>query len=114
MQSTAEIPLTRGYVALIDEADYEAVTGAGAWCANTSSADHVVYAQRGFRGADGLQRTVQMHRFLTGWDVELDLDGTWEVGRHFVELKISQGGEVRTAPSDGFYVIRVVEDLDVH
>jgi hypothetical protein len=69
MQSTAEIPLTRGYVALIDEADYEAVTGAGAWCANTSSADHVVYAQRGFRGADGLQRTVQMHRFLTGWDV---------------------------------------------
>lgn len=46
--------------------------------------------------------------------VELDLDGTWEVGRHFVELEISQGGEVRTAPSDGFYVIRVVEDLDVH
>lgn len=69
MQSTVEIPLTRGYVALVDEADYDLVTGVGSWGVNTSSSDHVAYAQRGFRGEDGLQHTVQMHRFLTGWEM---------------------------------------------
>lgn len=43
-----------------------------------------------------------------------DLDGSWGIGRHFIELEISQAGEVRTAPTDSFYVIRVVRDLDDH
>lgn len=42
------------------------------------------------------------------------LDGTWGIGRHFIELEITQAGEIRTAPTDSFYVIRVVEDLDEH
>lgn len=43
-----------------------------------------------------------------------DIDGTWDRGRHFLELEITEGGEIRTAPTDGFYVIRIVEDLDEH
>jgi hypothetical protein len=43
-----------------------------------------------------------------------DLDGTWDIGRHFIELEITQAGEIRTAPTDSFYVIRIVEDLDEH
>lgn len=43
-----------------------------------------------------------------------DLDGTWALGRHYIELEITQAGEIRTAPTDGFYIIRVVEDLDEH
>lgn len=47
-------------------------------------------------------------------EVTHDLDGTWGLGRHFIELEITQAGEIRTAPTDSFYVIRVVEDLDEH
>lgn len=43
-----------------------------------------------------------------------DLDGTWEDGRHFIELEITQAGEIRTAPSVDQFVIRTVEDLDNH
>lgn len=46
--------------------------------------------------------------------VEYDVDGTWAVGRHFMELEIADGGEVRTAPSEGELVVRVVADLDEH
>lgn len=46
--------------------------------------------------------------------IEHDLDGTWALGRHYIELEITQAAEIRTAPTDGFYVIRVVEDLDEH
>lgn len=41
----------------------------------------------------------------------LDLDGTWEAGDHFLELKIEQFDVVRTAPTSGVLVIRVVDDL---
>lgn len=67
MQSTREVPLTRGYVAIVDADDYERVMAAGSWCANDSSTSHVVYAQKGVRGDDHVQRTVSMHTFLTGW-----------------------------------------------
>lgn len=46
--------------------------------------------------------------------VEYLLDGTWGLGRHYIELEVSQAGEIRTAPTDGFYVVRIVEDLDEH
>lgn len=46
--------------------------------------------------------------------IEHDLDGTWTLGRHYIELEITQAAEIRTAPTDGFYIIRVVEDLDNH
>ena len=41
-------------------------------------------------------------------------DGTWELGRHYLELEIAQGGEIRTAPTDSVYIIRVLADLDEH
>ena len=43
-----------------------------------------------------------------------DLDGTWALGRHFIELEITQAGETRTAPTDSFYIVRIVQDLDEH
>lgn len=43
-----------------------------------------------------------------------DLDGTWEIGRHFIELEITQAGETRTAPTNGQCVIRIDPDLDEH
>lgn len=45
-------------------------------------------------------------------EVTYTLDGTWGVGRHFLELEISQGGEIRTAPTGEPYVLRVLADLD--
>jgi hypothetical protein len=41
-----------------------------------------------------------------------DLDGTWAIGTHYLELEITRAGEVRTAPTDGFLIIRVTPDLD--
>lgn len=42
------------------------------------------------------------------------LDGTWAVGRHFLELEIVQAGEKRTAPTSGQCEIRIEPDLDNH
>ena len=59
-----EIPLTRGYVALVDDADYELVVAAGPWCACPNG--RTVYAQRASRQANGKPTTQQLHVFLTG------------------------------------------------
>jgi len=61
---TAEIPLTQGLVALVDDADYAAVVAAGKWHANPDK--HTFYARRTFR-RDGGRQMVPMHRFITGW-----------------------------------------------
>lgn len=42
------------------------------------------------------------------------LDGTWAVGKHYLELEITQAGETRTAPTTGQCVIRIDRDLDEH
>lgn len=42
------------------------------------------------------------------------LDGTWAVGKHYLELEITQAGETRTAPTTGQCVIRIDRDLDQH
>lgn len=49
-----EIQLTRGYVALVDDEDYERVMEAGP------------YANRSTRKPDGRRTTVSLHRFLLG------------------------------------------------
>ncbi|KQQ65096.1 hypothetical protein [Microbacterium sp. Leaf320] len=46
--------------------------------------------------------------------VRYNLDGTWAIGKHYIELEITQAGEIRTAPSVDQFVIRIVEDLDTH
>lgn len=45
-------------------------------------------------------------------EVTCALDGTWALGRHYLELEITQNGEIRTAPSSGYESIRIVPDLD--
>ena len=61
---TLEIPLTRGLVALVDDADYDAVVALGKWYAAPDK--NTFYARRGYR-RDGKVRHVQMHTLLTGW-----------------------------------------------
>lgn len=62
------VPLTRGYVALVDDADYEAVMAAGPWYALVKADRQTVYAQRNIRRSNGERSGQYMHKFLTGWD----------------------------------------------
>jgi len=61
-----QVPLTRGFVALLDEEDLDLVLAAGAWCA--SPRRNTVYALRATRRPDGRPTTMYLHRFLTGWE----------------------------------------------
>jgi hypothetical protein len=59
-----EIQLTRGYVALVDDADYERVSQFKWYALPTGN---TVYAQRGIHRPDGPGQTKQMmHRFILG------------------------------------------------
>lgn len=61
-----EIPLTKGYVAIVDEIDLPKVAG-WKWQALVSKRKHgtVVYALRVQRYPSGKKRTIYMHRVLT-------------------------------------------------
>jgi hypothetical protein len=59
-----EILLTRGYVALVDDEDYERVIAAGPW--RVAVGRHTMYAQRHVHKPDGKWTTQRMHRFLLG------------------------------------------------
>lgn len=61
----AEIPLTQGFVALIDDADYALVAGAGKWCVSVKP--RTQYAVRQFGQPDGTSKLTRMHTFITGW-----------------------------------------------
>jgi hypothetical protein len=60
-----EIPLSRGLVALVDDADADAVRAVGKWYANPS--DRAFYARKNFQVRPGQWVSVRMHTFLTGW-----------------------------------------------
>jgi hypothetical protein len=72
---TMEVPLTQGFVALVDDADYESVMAAGRW--------HVVqprpngmYAKRHLRRRPNRTRPhLAMHTFLTGWRLVDHING---------------------------------------
>lgn len=55
-----EVPLSHGYVALVDDEDYERVA-AHRWRAHINTRSRSIYAVRTERG-----RTVWMHRFILG------------------------------------------------
>jgi AP2 domain len=76
-----EIPLTRGYVALVDGADFDRVMQAGPWRAQSNR--DTVYAVRMVRTSDG-KRTLQMlHRFLLGTtDTKVFVDHANRNGLH--------------------------------
>jgi hypothetical protein len=39
-------------------------------------------------------------------------DGTLNAVRHWVEVEVTQGGTIVTAPSDGYATLRVIADID--
>ena len=70
-----QVPLTQGYVALVDDADYGAVMAAGPW--HASKAPHTVYVRRNVSRPDGSRTALLLHTFLTGWSRvdHVNLDG---------------------------------------
>jgi hypothetical protein len=63
---TKQIELTRGYVALVDDADYTELARYK-WYAHTNNRSGLVYARRAVtRPGTRSQRTVAMHRQLMG------------------------------------------------
>jgi hypothetical protein len=66
-----EIPLTHGYIALVDDEDYERLN-AHKWWASARAGD-VVYAQRWGR-INGESTTIKMHRDIMGFPAGLDVD----------------------------------------
>ena len=65
LHGTAEIPLTRGFVALVDVDDVEEVLAAGRWHARVRR--HTTYAARNIVRPDGRRSKLDLHTFLTGW-----------------------------------------------
>lgn len=60
------IPLTKGYSAIVDDADYPRVVAAGKWAASVKGRN--VYATRYAPKVGGGQTTITMHKFLTGFE----------------------------------------------
>jgi hypothetical protein len=63
---TSEIRLSSGLIAVVDDADYDAVAAVGPWH-STPPRGGRIYAQRPVRRPDGGRTTQKMHTFLTGW-----------------------------------------------
>jgi hypothetical protein len=62
-EEVAEIPLTRGYVALVDSEDFARVAQFK-WCVKDHAHTENLYAARRLRCADGSRLTQGMHQFL--------------------------------------------------
>lgn len=62
---SVEIPLTRGYVALVDDEDAARVLAAGAWYAEVGPRSRTVYAAT--KTSRRPRRTIHMHQVVTGW-----------------------------------------------
>lgn len=63
-ESVLAVPLTRGYVALVDAADFPRVIAAGRW--NVRPHGKTIYAQHAIVLPGGRRSTQQMHNFITG------------------------------------------------
>lgn len=64
-----EIQLTRGYVALVDDEDYERVVTSGPWHVLIADPDSVIRYARHTWQDPNTKRThgIVLHKFLTGW-----------------------------------------------
>lgn len=67
-----EVPLSRGYVALIDESDAARVL-AHRWSARPGG--RTVYGQRSVRRPDGVRTKQSLHSFITGFAETDHIDG---------------------------------------
>lgn len=63
LENARAIPLTQGFVAIVDAADYEALA-AFVWTASRNRS--TIYAGRKARDDDGVRRTIKMHRVIMG------------------------------------------------
>lgn len=63
---TREVPLTQGYIALVDDEDYELVTQGPKWSVFMGHSGGL-YAIRTIRNPAGLRTTQRMHSLLTGY-----------------------------------------------
>lgn len=68
-----EVRLTRGYVALVDDADYESVVASGPWQAVPRK--HTTYAKKGIWLGNGKGTTISLHRFITGYALVDHING---------------------------------------
>jgi hypothetical protein len=60
------IQLTRGYAAIVDDADYNRVMAAGPWQTVIKKSTGMVYALRTVPKLDGKPTTQRLHRFILG------------------------------------------------
>ena len=67
-----EIALTRGYVTIVDDDDYDHLVAMGAW--RVKSDPRTSYAIKNVH-TEGRKRTVRMHTFLTGWPLVDHING---------------------------------------
>lgn len=65
-----ELPLTKGYVAIVDDEDYELLSQ---WKWSAKVGTNTVYAYRKYR-KDGKQIPVPMHRQIMGFPENLEVD----------------------------------------
>ena len=70
----SEITLTRGLIAIVDEADYPGAISLGSWHAVQSH--RTFYARRNVVRSDGSRGgMVSLHTFLTGWPLVDHING---------------------------------------
>lgn len=62
---TRAIPLSRGYVATVDDEDYERVISYGPWHVDIPRGKHTAYARKTLT-VDGRKTTIKMHVFILG------------------------------------------------
>ena len=77
--------------------------------ANLTGATVRLLARRGSNPAIVLPSTITNP---VGGVVQHTLDGTLTVGNYAVELEITQGANIITAPTDTYENLRVIADLD--
>jgi hypothetical protein len=69
-----EVKLTQGYVALVDDEDFDRVSKC-IWVPNPCRSRNTVYAQRNFYKEDGKRSTQSLHRFILGvTDSKVEID----------------------------------------
>lgn len=79
------IPLTKGYVAIVDAVDYEWLMQ-WQWCAWVRS--NTVYARSNAKRVNGKSRAILMHRLILGVDSNVDVDHRDGNGLNNVRLNL--------------------------
>lgn len=87
-----EIPLTQGYVAFVDDEDYERVSQFK-WCALVRSQERTaIYAARN-SGASGHKTTILMHRFILGCKERVDHEDRNGLNNQRYNLRTATGSQ---------------------